>query len=41
VGDELLVLGGPRQIREFKHWLQARPDPDTPGTAQPSSAASP
>ncbi len=41
VGDELLVLGGPRQIREFKHWLQARPDPDTPGTAQPLSAASP
>lgn len=22
-GDELLVLGGPRQIRDFKHWMHA------------------
>jgi CPA2 family monovalent cation:H+ antiporter-2 len=41
VGDELLVLGGPRQIREFKHWLQARPDAGTPGAPEPSAPASP
>lgn len=39
VGDELLVLGGPRQIREFKHWLQARTDTDTSIGAKPEAPA--
>jgi CPA2 family monovalent cation:H+ antiporter-2 len=34
VGDELLVLGGPKQIRDFKLWLQAEPF-----SGEPSGAA--
>jgi CPA2 family monovalent cation:H+ antiporter-2 len=26
-GDEVLALGAPQQIQEFKAWLRERPDP--------------
>jgi monovalent cation:H+ antiporter-2, CPA2 family len=32
-GDELLVLGTPVQITEFKHWLRARPEETVPADA--------
>ena len=31
-GDEVLTLGTPSQIREFKSWLQDRPDSDVGAT---------
>lgn len=36
VGDELLVLGGPKQIRDFKLWLQAEPPSGEPSAAVPA-----
>ena len=34
-GDEVLALGTPEQIREFKAWLRERVGPGTAGDAQP------